>query len=190
MDFPIILFITLVAAAWVISWVAATQLFRKNQPTSFADPNERINPDPIPFLVYGTLRPGGGNYENFFGDVRILDIREVTVPGLKMYALGVGYPYCVADENYTITGTLITVDPDDHLRALEGTGWLEGVRNVGNRNNHYDRKVITFQDGKQTIQAWVYLASEKSQISIQRQNLPVVENGDWLEWEITAELTR
>lgn len=169
----------LITAFFSAAWFRYRQFLRMRT-TRFADPDstEQI----LPFLVYGTLRPGGGNYENFFSDSNILSTRTVTVSGLKMYGLGNGYPYCVADKDSTIIGTLITVSEEDHNSTLEGTDWLEGFRSIGSRNNHYDRKVITFWDGTKNVQAWVYIAAPRTQISILSQGLPVVDNGDWLEW--------
>lgn len=129
-----------------------------------------------PVLVYGTLRPGCGNYRNFL-EGRTVHEETVSVEGFAMHGRS-GFPYLLLGER-TIVGTLVYIAPDLYKRTLKGLDSLEGFYGVGQRMNHYDRKLVTFDFNDVTRKAWVYVANHALSRDIQNQ-LPVIESGDWL----------
>lgn len=153
-------------------------LFNKDakKPTVFQDVDDSAH---YPFLVYGTLRPGGGNFEYFLADKDLTNIIDgVTLTGLTMYANGTAYPYAVQDEAGSIQGTLVYVSDEDYVEAQEGLDYLEGFYGFGDTTNHYDRKLVTFTHNGERITAWVYVAYRKRDYIT--EFLKVVPGGDWL----------
>lgn len=150
-------------------------LFPK-KPTVFQDVDDAGH---YPFLVYGTLRPGGGNFEYFLAEKNITNIVDgVKLDGLTMYANANAYPYAVQDEAGSITATLVYVSAEDYADAQHDLDYLEGFYGFGDTTNHYDRKLVTFNHGRERITAWVYVAYRKRDYIT--EFLPLVPGGDWL----------
>ncbi|MEU9194130.1 gamma-glutamylcyclotransferase family protein [Streptomyces hundungensis] len=133
-------------------------------------------PPPLPFFVYGTLRPGE-RYHRRFLHGRTLRERPALLHGALLYD-GPGYPYAIAG-NGTITGTLIEIHPADHAELLAALDELEEYRGPGHPRNLYDRLVReAVVDGLRT-RAWVYLAAPR----LARELLAhgeAIPGGDWL----------
>jgi gamma-glutamylcyclotransferase (GGCT)/AIG2-like uncharacterized protein YtfP len=128
-------------------------------------------------LVYGTLRPGQGNYYNFL-EGRTERERTVTLTGYRMYA-GMGFPYVIqTDTDETIVADLIDLKVDSYDETVRGLDMLEGYRGPG-KNNHYDRVLVTVEDVDGTqVQAWIYVTHKSLHKQI-TENLSVLAGGDW-----------
>ena len=139
-------------------------------------------------LVYGTLRPGQGNYYNFL-EGRTERERTVTLKGFRMYA-GMGFPYIIqTDTDETIVADLIDLKADSYDETVRGLDMLEGYRGPG-MNNHYDRVLVTVEDVDGTeVQAWIYVAHKSMHRQI-AENLPVLAGGDWSKLEELREAQR
>lgn len=132
----------------------------------------------LPVLVYGTLRPGQGNYYHFL-EGRTLTERNVTLDGFRMYA-GLGFPYVIAGRpEESIVATLIDIDPEQYEDTVMGLDMLEGYHGPGQRN-HYDREEITFTDENgEVITASMYVAHVSMYRDINAR-LPILPGGDWV----------
>lgn len=128
-----------------------------------------------PFLVYGTLRPGNGNYA-FHLAGKVVHTETVTVEGLEMRATPTqGFPFVVPGEG-SIVADLVYVNPDDYDQVLTSLDRLEGYV-PDSRHNLYDRVLVQFTaDGIDRL-AYVYIASESTVRRI--THIPVMEHGDW-----------
>lgn len=127
------------------------------------------------FLVYGTLRPGCGNYHHFFPYVNH-EVETVRVAGLAMYGVA-GFPYAVyGNTEDSIECSLITVtDSVEKVRWLQdGLDTLEGYNENNPSSNHYDRIKVEVEGGT----AHIYVASD---YMAQRHvlTLPRLESGNW-----------
>ncbi len=129
-----------------------------------------------PVLVYGTLRPGCGNYRNFLQGKTVQE-ETVKVSGFAMHGRR-GFPYLLLGER-EITGTLVYIAPDFYDRTLRSLDSLEGFYGLGQTQNHYDRKLVTFTHNGTERKAWVYVANTALTHEIQN-SLPVIESGDWV----------
>lgn len=141
----------------------------------------------LPFFVYGTLRPGEGNYS---WALEGKTSREATavLDGATMYGTR-GFPYVILTPGERqVTGTLCFVRDEEYEETLAALDFLEGYRGPG-ENNHYDRVVRTVvtEDGE-SVQAYVYVASENHAESV-RASQPVIECGDWLK-HLAADLKK
>jgi len=71
---------------------------------------------PLPVLVYGTLRQGFANHERFCSDV--LDVIPASTAG-RLYDLPYGFPAMVAADDGRVIGEVLTfLDPVAALRAV------------------------------------------------------------------------
>jgi gamma-glutamylcyclotransferase (GGCT)/AIG2-like uncharacterized protein YtfP len=138
------------------------------------------NATQYPVLVYGTLRPGCGNYTYCLQGRTVFE-QDVTLNGFVMHSNG-GFPYLVDGEG-SVTATLAYLNPDAAMFAdtMEGLDGLEGFYGEGNPMNHYDRRLIDFESDGLIGKAWIYIASERAQERV--KELPVIESGDWLEFQ-------
>jgi len=133
-----------------------------------------------PVLVYGTLRPGCGNYTYCLKGRTVFE-QEVTLDGFVMHSNG-GFPYLV-DGDSTVVATLVYLNPEPEMFAdtMEGLDGLEGFYGEGNPMNHYDRRLIDFESDGLIGKAWVYIASTRAQERV--KELAVIESGDWMEFQ-------
>lgn len=131
-------------------------------------------------LVYGTLRPGQGNYEYLIAP-HYHTLETVTVEGYEMYSNG-GFPYVVpsADPHSKVTADLVAYHGQDWEEFLADLDSLEGYRGEG-KNNHYDREIVSYttKDGV-SGKAYIYIASKTLGRDI-RKELRKIESGDWLQ---------
>jgi gamma-glutamylcyclotransferase (GGCT)/AIG2-like uncharacterized protein YtfP len=126
--------------------------------------------DMFPILVYGTLRPTGGNYENILEGYTVHE-ELVTLDGFTMYAY-------VAVGGNTIEANLIYIHPSLYTDVMRNLDRLEGYSGPG-RANHYDRILHTFTLEGEEIQAWMYVVNGDLKADVEA-NLPVIEDGNWL----------
>lgn len=129
-----------------------------------------------PVLVYGTLRPTGGNYE-YLLEGETTDEQDVTLHGFTMYGES-GCPYLALGDR-TIVATLMHLDTERYNLVMGSLDGLEGFRGEGNPMNNYDRILHTFTMDGVEIQAWIYVASANLLPDIIRST-PILEGGDWI----------
>ncbi|WP_051734897.1 gamma-glutamylcyclotransferase family protein [Streptomyces lavendulae] len=113
---------------------------------------------PLPFFVYGTLRPGEVNHDLFLRG-RTASEEPATLPDAVLYD-GPGYPYAVHRPGTTVVGELITAAPGGYGALLAALDQLEEYEGPGRPGNVYDRiaRDALRPDGT-AVRAWVYLAS-------------------------------
>lgn len=130
-----------------------------------------------PVLVYGTLRPSGSNYGRFLKGSTSKE-QKIEIDGFTMYD-GNGFPFLTKGDS-KVTATLVHLDDETYRDVMDGLDFLEGFKDDNDPSNGYDRVLHTFEvDGKET-QAWLYVASP-SIAEYVKQELPVIDKGDWLE---------
>ena len=143
-----------------------------------------LNKEALPFFVYGSLRPGFGNYRLF----QRFDHETVDATfsgGATMYALSGAFPYMVKSDSVApITGDLVSIDNlSDYPSALATIDALEGYDANKPDTSHYIRTRVTVQDiDGNDIEAWTYFASPSHAEDIVSR-LPIVESGDWAQWK-------
>ncbi|MFJ9667525.1 gamma-glutamylcyclotransferase family protein [Streptomyces sp. NPDC101219] len=132
---------------------------------------------PLPFFVYGTLRPGEVNHDLF---LRGRTLREE--PGRLRDALlydGPGYPFAVEEPGPVVRGELVTARPEAYAGLLAGLDRLEEYA-PGDPRNVYERvvrDVVRDADGA-TVRAWVYVAAPPVAARLRRGG-DRIEGGDW-----------
>jgi gamma-glutamylcyclotransferase (GGCT)/AIG2-like uncharacterized protein YtfP len=133
---------------------------------------------PLPFFVYGTLRPGERYYRRFLQG-RTVSERPALLSGALLYD-GPGYPYAIAGDG-TITGTLIEVIPADYPELLATLDELEECIGPGHPRNLYDRLVREALVDGRPVRAWTYLAAPRLARELIAGGTPI-PGGDWLTW--------
>ncbi|WP_435613538.1 gamma-glutamylcyclotransferase family protein [Streptomyces sp. bgisy159] len=136
-----------------------------------------MNARPLPFFVYGTLRPGEANHDRFLRG-RILREEPALLGGAVLHH-GPGYPYAVPEPGGRVTGELVTARPEAYAGLLAELDRLEEFR-PGDPHNLYERvarDVVRATDGA-PVHAWVYLAAPAVTARL-RAGGRLVEGGDW-----------
>ncbi|MGI5449639.1 gamma-glutamylcyclotransferase family protein [Streptomyces sp. CA-243310] len=133
---------------------------------------------PLPFFVYGTLRPGEVNHDLFLRG-RVVAETPATLPDAVLYE-GPGYPYAVARPGAAIRGELITAAPGRYAELLVALDLLEEYEGPDRPGNLYDRVVreALLRDGT-PVPAWVYLASPLLARDLAASGTEI-PGGDWL----------
>lgn len=133
---------------------------------------------PLPFFVYGTLRPGEVNHDLFLRG-RVVAETPATLPDAVLYE-GPGYPYAVARPGAAIRGELITPAPGRYAELLVALDLLEEYEGPDRPGNLYDRVVreALLRDGT-PVPAWVYLASPLLARDLAASGTEI-PGGDWL----------
>ncbi|MGW2837760.1 gamma-glutamylcyclotransferase family protein [Streptomyces sp. NPDC001493] len=132
---------------------------------------------PLPFFVYGTLRPGEHNHDRY---VRGLDVREqpALLHGGALYD-GPGYPFAT-DGDGTVLGTLITAAPQEYGQLLVALDRLETYLGPADPRNLYERVARNVEvPGSGTVRAWIYLAAAAVSRTLHASG-PRIPGGDWL----------
>ena len=127
------------------------------------------------FFVYGTLRPGYGNYRHCLSGTPHTVV-PATLPGARMFGLGRPYPYVStkgARPEDIVVGALIEVAPEHYADALKRLDWLEG------HPRHYTRTAMVVMTDAGPVEAWAYLASSRTEACLSEDE--VVPSGDWAE---------
>jgi gamma-glutamylcyclotransferase (GGCT)/AIG2-like uncharacterized protein YtfP len=134
---------------------------------------------PLPFFVYGTLRPGEPNHGLFLSGHT-----ESEEPGRLHGAVlyeGPGYPYAVEEPDSVIVGELVTARPEAYPQLLITLDRLEEYA-PGDPRNLYERveRPVTRDADGTAVRAWVYLAAPTVTAAL-RTHGKLVEGGDWLD---------
>lgn len=132
-----------------------------------------------PVLVYGTLRPTGGNYEWLLQGETVAE-QTVRLDGFTMYGTS-GCPF-LGQGGGEVTFELITIDPTRYDEVMYGMDGLEGFRGTNDPHNSYERILHTFMLDGVEVSAWIYVASTRLLKRI-RETTPVIPSGDWLTHE-------
>lgn len=123
-----------------------------------------------PLFLYGTLRPGGWNHDDWMAPFLAAPCRPATVAGVALHHVG-GLPYLVAaGEASVVVGDLADLDPARYDATLELLDEFEGTH-----AGHYRRVVVTTSAGDE---AWAWLAGDDLSASI--DDSTHVASGDWL----------
>jgi gamma-glutamylcyclotransferase (GGCT)/AIG2-like uncharacterized protein YtfP len=133
---------------------------------------------PLPFFVYGTLRPGEPNHDLFLRG-RTDSEERARLHGAALYD-GPGYPYAVEAPGAVIVGELVTARPEAYPQLLRDLDRLEDYA-PGDPSNLYERverRVTRDTDGT-AVRAWVYLAAPSVTARL-RTHGKLIEGGDWI----------
>ncbi|MET9318865.1 gamma-glutamylcyclotransferase family protein [Streptomyces sp. NPDC003038] len=132
---------------------------------------------PLPFFVYGTLRPGEVNHDLFLRG-RTASQEPAFLPDAVLYN-GPGYPYAVHRPGSAVVGELITAAPGAYGELLAALDLLEEYEGPGRPGNVYDRiaRDALRPDGT-PVRAWVYLASGLMTRELRRSGAEI-PGGDW-----------
>lgn len=117
--------------------------------------------------VYGTLRPGHGNY-NWHLNNRpgVEHLGTETVGGFRMYSLG-GFPGVLrGEESDNIIIDVFRVENNDVMRGLD---MLEGYNQRNPKSGLYDKETVNTSHGE------AYIYTYNGEPSEDR----LIENGDW-----------
>ncbi|MFJ3924138.1 gamma-glutamylcyclotransferase family protein [Streptomyces sp. NPDC090022] len=133
---------------------------------------------PLPFFVYGTLRPGEYNHALFLRG-RTMAEEPARLPDAALYD-GPGYPYAVDHPGTEIVGDLVTPAAVGYGEVLAELDRLEEYHGPDRPLNVYDRlaRTVLRADGTPVL-AWVYLAAPllARRLSETGTRIP---GGDWL----------
>ncbi|MFB7181230.1 gamma-glutamylcyclotransferase family protein [Streptomyces sp. NPDC056257] len=132
---------------------------------------------PLPFFVYGTLRPGEVNHALFLRG-RTASEEPATLPDAVLYD-GPGYPYAVHRPGSAVVGELITAAPGVYGELLAALDVLEEYGGPDRPGNVYDRiaRPALRPDGS-PVRAWVYLAAPLLARDL-RESGTEIPGGDW-----------
>lgn len=132
----------------------------------------------LPFFVYGTLRPGAGNYLwTFAGHTTHETAGQVL--GAVLHDNG-AFPYMLltGEPADTVTGDLLTVTDTAFSQVLTRLDRLEGYE-PGATDNYYDRVVVDVHtaDPDRPTRAYAYIVT--GSVAHQARRLPRIDSGDW-----------
>ncbi|MEU1280134.1 gamma-glutamylcyclotransferase family protein [Streptomyces sp. NPDC005805] len=135
---------------------------------------------PLPFFVYGTLRPGGPNHALFLAGRTVAE-EPALLPGALLYD-GPGYPYAVDDASGAgrVAGEVVTARPGEYARLLAELDRLEEYLAPGDPRNLYERVVreVVRPGGGSPLHAWVYVAGAEVARGLLTGGA-LVPDGDW-----------
>ncbi|WP_338676552.1 gamma-glutamylcyclotransferase family protein [Streptomyces sp. SCSIO 30461] len=137
-----------------------------------------MNPnEPLPFFVYGTLRPGEHNHDRC-----LLGRTSTEEPARLASAVlydGPGYPYVVEGGTGTVLGELVTAPGDLHQELTAVLDDLEEYFGPDDPRNVYVRVARDVEtDARESVTAWVYVAAEAVARELRARGT-VIPGGDW-----------
>lgn len=146
---------------------------------------EQYLAQPYPVFVYGTLRPGQGNYR-LMGDA-VQTYTSGVAKGIGIYGPTRGFPYAAEhkDDNAITVGEVVWLSNDyTGVKARQNLDYLEGFSSDYPTNSHYERvlKTINIQDNNgnsKEVKAWMYLARGYSRSALQENDR--ILHGDWVQ---------
>lgn len=113
---------------------------------------------PLPFFVYGTLRPGEHNHARHLRG-HVADSTPALLDDAVLHE-GPGYPYALdGPGSGPVHGDLVTARPQDYAALLADLDRLEDYA-PGDPHNDYERvaRDVCLPDGS-VRRAWVYVAA-------------------------------
>lgn len=137
-----------------------------------------------PVFVYGTLRPGQGNYHLMSNAA--VDSTQATLTGHAIYGAHRGFPYAAEHEDPTsvTVGDIVWLsDTNAGVQARYNMDGLEGFNSDFPSSSHYERVLrdVTFTgpDGQpQTVKAWTYMARGSARRQLREEDR--IADGDWV----------
>ena len=131
---------------------------------------------PLPFFVYGTLRPGEHHHDRFLRG-RTRSEEPGRLRGAVLYD-GPGYPYAVEEHGGVVRGELVVALPEEYGELLGALDRLEEYA-PGDPRNLYERvaREVARADGT-AVRAWVYLAAPAVSARL-RAGGRLIRGGDW-----------
>lgn len=146
---------------------------------------EQYLAQPYPVFVYGTLRPGQGNYR-LMGDA-VNTYTSGVVKGVGIYGPTRGFPYAAEhqDDNAITVGEVVWLSNDyTGVKARQNLDYLEGFSSDYPTNSHYERvlKTINIKDNlgnDKEVKAWMYLARGYSKSALEEKDRII--HGDWVQ---------
>lgn len=134
-------------------------------------------PAPLPFFVYGTLRPGENNHAVFLRG-RTRSEEPARLAGAVLYD-GPGHPYAVEEPGGVVRGELVATLPEKYGEVLTALDRLEGYV-AGDPRSLYERieREVTRETDGASVRAWVYVAGSTvtARLLVGGQR---IESGDW-----------
>lgn len=110
--------------------------------------------DNLKVFVYGTLKPGEGNYQRYCAG-KVVKAKRAIAQGL-LFALPVGYPAMTPGDT-PVHGFLLTFANSGILLELDQLEDYHPSRPV-EQNEYYRQQIITYDlDGRSQKPAWAYL---------------------------------
>jgi len=126
-------------------------------------------PEHLPVAVYGTLRPGGGNYEWCAAPHRPI-VHSGVVEGFALVD-GPGFPYAVPVADQTIVVDVLSFSIETWADAAHDLDQLEGYP------HHYDRVRVFVEPGEHDgTEAWLYTPRNAARVI---ERFGFVLSGDW-----------
>ncbi|MEU3344316.1 gamma-glutamylcyclotransferase family protein [Streptomyces sp. NPDC006700] len=132
---------------------------------------------PLPFFVYGTLRPGEGNHGLLLRG-RTRSEEPARLSGAVLYE-GPGYPYAVEEPGGLVRGDLVAARPEEYGEVLTALDRLEEYV-AGDPHSLYERverDVVRESDGA-VVRAWVYVAGPSVTRWLRAEGVRIA-GGDW-----------
>ena len=133
-------------------------------------------------FVYGTLRPGQGNYRRLLAG---RTMREIPATARVSRLYGRGIPYAVPQPGAQVVGDLITITPELYRDVLTDLDHLEGYHPRRPKASHYIRTARSVVAMNRTPNggtweafhtAWIYLAGP----DVDPTKMPRITDDDWL----------
>lgn len=175
--------------------------FRYEENTFLADTPEKVRAlrklgyehylaQPLPVFVFGTLRPGQGNFQLFREEGSIETIHEAKILGVAMaIPKDAGFPRALEtdDDRFSMVGDVVTLKKDasgaETRRSLDQ---LEGFNSNRPSQSMYKRVVrdveIKNNNGeKETIKAWIFITPDMSRLKPE----DILVEGDWFKSEMS-----
>lgn len=134
----------------------------------------------LPVFVYGTLRPGQGNYRRLLAE-HALEDRPAQVRGYALY--GAGIPYAVLERDSVIHGSVVWIDTAAYAATLLDLDHLEGYRPAQSHYVRVQRAATSLTSPPREAgpreashQVFMYEAGPR----FRRENFPRIDGGDWV----------
>ncbi|MBR8838188.1 MAG: gamma-glutamylcyclotransferase [Stigonema ocellatum SAG 48.90 = DSM 106950] len=123
-----------------------------------AELSEKFSPL-LRVFVYGTLKPGEANYQQYCAD-KVVDTIKAMAFG-ELFALPMGYPAMTLGDR-PVHGYLLSFTDLEILTHLDELEDYQSTRDAS--ENLYDRQQIEIYDqqGRSLGYAWVYLMTKES----------------------------
>ena len=141
---------------------------------------------PLPLFVFGTLRPGQGNFRLIKEGNCIETVSEAKLSGVAMVA-GKGYPYphskLMDEEGYSIFGDVVSLKPNKgSIETRSNMDRLESFRSNYRSTSLYTRvdKIATIVDSSgnaREVKVWIYVSNNLPK----EANENILKDGNWLE---------
>lgn len=111
---------------------------------------------PLPFFVYGTLRPGGSHHDACFSH-QIVSVRTATLTGRLFVHHEGDYPFLVHGRD-TVIGEVIEVAQERWKTVAERLDLLEEYDPDNEEDSLYlRRRMLAVLETGLTVEVWAYL---------------------------------